>query len=368
MKKLLLTLIIVPIKFISLSAALPDSVFQYAGVQSHYGFIIPHSKTIKDISHTKPFGFELNYNRLHTSLNDWKVFNAYWISGIETRYFNYQNPDILGSVFDVSIFAEPVLRYRKKWLWSIRGGAGFSYHSKIYDEVHNPLNFFFSSRIAFPLYVDLRLKRQIAPASFLCLSGCYNHISNGGIKLPNKGMNFPTLALGLEVYQNDIPVLEGKFIPDKEKIRETFLTFQVLNSFKVLDKTEELPEKLAFIYGFHSRISRSLSAFYALNAGAECIFDGYIRETILREQTNIDYKRIALTFGQEFLLGKMIFSQYFGAYLYSPFKSNHFAYQKYELFYKLSQRLLAGVFLKAHLQVAELMGININYKIQLTKH
>ncbi len=368
MRNLICILFICLINSSILNGSNSDSIFVYAGIQSHYGFIIPHSAVIKDISHTRPYGFEINYSRLHTSYNDWRIFNAYWISGFESGYFNFQNPDILGSIFEIGIFAEPILRYRRNRLLSIRGGAGFSYHGKIYDEIENPLNHFFSSRIAFPLYVDLRLKQRIASNCFLTLSGCYNHISNGGFKLPNKGMNFPTLALGIEIYQKKIPNLQSGFSSGhKEKINETLLNIQLLTSVKVLGKTEDLSEKPAFIIGFHSRVSRRISPFYALNAGAECIFDYYIKETIQREQSDLDFKRLAVTVGQDFLLGKIIFTQYFGAYIYSPYTANHKIYQKYELLYHFSNKFLMGVFLKAHLHVAELMGLSFNYKLKLNK-
>ena len=47
----------------------------------------------------------------------------------------------------------------------------------------------------------------------LTASGNYNHISNGGLKQPNKGINYPTLALGLDYIPN--PIL----IQNREKRR-----------------------------------------------------------------------------------------------------------------------------------------------------
>ena len=339
--------------------------FVYIGTQAHYGFIIPHSQAIKDISHTRPLGFEISRNKLRTSFKDWQVLNAYWISGFEARYFNYQNPDILGGVFDLSIFAEPVAWHWRKFLFTIRGGAGVSYHTKIYDEVENPLNQFFSSRISFPLFVDIRFKYRVSNYTFLTLAGCYNHISNGGFKLPNKGMNFPTLALGMEFYRQAFPDLYHNYSSVVQRNKPGALwIFQTLTSIKVLSASGDLPEKPALIYGFHTRVSKPLGPFYAVNGGAEIIFDGYIKETIRREGAGIDYKRFALTFGQDFMLGRMFITQYLGAYLYSPYKAGNAIYQKYEVAYKFPPRLMVGVYLKSHLQVAELMGVSLNYIIK----
>lgn len=336
------------------------------GVQGHYGFIIPHSASIREVSHTSPVGIELSCNTLHTSLEKYRVFNAYWISGMEARYINFQNRDIVGGVFDVTLFAEPVVSFGRNYLFTIRGGGGISYHSKIYDPVLNSKNMFFSSKLNFPLFIDARFKYRIGEKTFFTTSACYNHISNGGIKQPNKGMNFPTLALGIEYYRNQFPSLNGDFKSDFGFDKpDAYMVVQGLTSVKVLGSVDALglPEKPAFIYGFHTRFVKPLSFYYALHGGAELIIDGYIKETISRENLGTDYKRLAITAGQDFMLGKMVVTQLLGYYVYSPYKARNAVYQKYELAYKVLDKMMIGVYMKAHLQVAELMGVNVSWKL-----
>jgi hypothetical protein len=339
---------------------------RYVGFQAHYGFIIPHSESIEEVSHTNPFGFEINLNMLHQSFDEWKVFNAYWISGIRAAYFNFQNPDVLGDAFLMTLFAEPVLFFREKCLLTVRLGAGISYHSKVYDPEDNPLNMFFSTKINFPLYVDARFKIRTGDRSFFTVSGCYNHISNGGFKQPNKGMNFPTLAAGIEINDEPFPFLKKQYSGDHKPTHGPGLILQFLTSVKVLEESENYPEQPAFIYGFHTRLIWPLGYIYSLNAGAEMIIDNYIKESVEREGGGTDHKRIAVTLGQDFNFGNVIFTQYFGFYVYAPYKAMDPVYQKYELSYRVHKNLIAGVFLKAHRHVAELMGITVNYHLPLT--
>jgi hypothetical protein len=346
----------------SICLANPDTIpHLFTGFQAHYGFIIPHSQAIEPVSHTKPFGFEIDLNRINTSFRSWSVFNAYWISGVQAGYFNFQNPGVLGGAFVLTAFAEPVLSCGRNHIVSVRGGGGISYQTKIYDQVENPLNQFFCTRISFPLYVSVKFKYRLSAKTFITLSGNYNHISNGGIKQPNYGMNFPTVSMGIEYFPNSIPDLSRKFssnlVVQKPGI---FYLIQVLSCYKVLDKTDIYPEKAAFVFGLHARIAKQIRTYYALNAGAELILDGSIKETIKRENLPVDYKRFALTAGQDFLLGKMIFTQYLGFYIYSPYKAKNTVYQKYELACKVLPNLLLGVYLKAHTSDAELMGINVS--------
>lgn len=343
--------------------------YQTYGFRAHYGFIIPHSAAIEAVSHTNPYGFDLSINKLHTSYNRWQVFNAYWFSGIQAGYFNYQYPEVLGSIFDITVYAEPVLTHGKNYFFTVRGGAGFSYHTEYYDREENPLNQFFSTPFNFPLFIDLRFKYRIAGKTYFTVSGCYNHISNGGFKQPNKGMNFPTLALGLERFSNSLPVLDHNYISGLEVPKPGLsLTFQALTALKILEETEEFPEKAVFVYGFNARFAKQIRTWYALHVGAEIVIDGYIKGIIEREGTGLDHKRVALTAGQDFLLGKVVFTQSLGFYVYSPFRGRRPVYQKYELGYRITPALTAGVYLKAHLQVAEMMGFTFSYSILRKAH
>jgi hypothetical protein len=362
MKQLLLIIL----TFLTLQEGLyagSDSVkLDYIGMHTHYGFIIPHSRSIRDISDTNPYGFEVSYNRLHSSAEKFRVFNALWSSGLRLQYFNYQNPDILGEVISLSIYAEPVVLHKRNFIISVSGGTGLSYHTKVYDEIENPLNMFFSSRLAFPLYVDIRFKYKVADKYFISLSPSYNHISNGGIRKPNKGMNFPTLSLGIERFYQALPTYDKLHPKVSDQTKPSpFFILQALSSVKVIGGHGGAPEKTAFIYGLHARYSYPLGIIYSVNGGMEFIRDGYIKQSLLAEQRQADHKSLALTLGQDFLLGKMIFTQFLGIYLYSPFIPPDPVYQKYELAYRFNKHLSAGVFLKAHLHVAELMGVQVSW-------
>ena len=177
-------------------------------------------------------------------------------------------------------------------------------------------------------------------------------------------MNFPTLAFGVERFHKAVPDLNHNYATEPAAIKSGVSLFiQSILTVKILEEEGVFSEKTLFIYGFHFIVSKQLRTYYALNLGSEMIFDGYIRETIRREKTDLDYKRIALTAGQDFLLGKVIFSQYLGFYVYSPYKARNPIYQKYQLAYKFTPFLIAGIYMKAHMQVADMMGISLSYVI-----
>jgi hypothetical protein len=152
-------------------------IHSFTGIDFHYGFIIPHANEIEAISVTKPIGVQLEIGRLNRSLAGWEIFNRYLISGVQAGYINFQNPEVLGSAFVLSTFAEPFLNYGNRLLFSLRAGAGLSFHTKKYDRLDNPSNQFFSTSISFPVYLNLKFRLRISNNIFLNLSGNYNNIS-----------------------------------------------------------------------------------------------------------------------------------------------------------------------------------------------
>lgn len=334
---------------------------RFAGVNIQYGFILPHSVVIEPVSHSNPYGVLFEIGSLSKSYNSWAVFNTFWTAGLQAGYYSFDNPDTLGGAIVLTGFAEPVLLSRKRFVMSVRAGGGVSYHTKIYDANANPANQFFCTRISFPIYVSLRFKYRISPNIYLTLSGFYNHISNGGVKQPNYGMNFPTVALGFDYYSP--PLSQGPFYLTDTKVKGSgfFLMAGILSAYKVVDPTEVYPEKGTVSYGFYARGMKMLKTWYSVNAGAEMIADNAIKETIRREGSGLDYKRVAITVGQDFHFGKVIFTQYMGFYVYCPYKAKNTVYQKYELFYRFSRNISAGFFMKAHTSDAELMGVAFNY-------
>ncbi|HLP72257.1 MAG TPA: acyloxyacyl hydrolase [Bacteroidales bacterium] len=328
----------------------------FIGSQAHYGFIIAHSDSIAAASHTNPTGIEIDLNWLHTNYDSWKVFRHYNISGIQLGYYNYGSPDIVGKSYLLSFYTEPILSRGNRYYFSVRAGAGISYQTKVFDFVTDTLNKFFSTRLAFPLNLSARFRYRLSPELYLTASAVYNHISNGAVKVPNFGINFPTAALGLEYFPKQLPAFDQGYTPSASgKMRQQYFLVQMIEGYKWVYG------EATWSYGLGIRYGMQLRNYYALNAGAELLLDGSIKRMRSVLERSFDYKRFGLTFGQDFILGKITFSQMLGVYLYSPYKPKHPVYQKYELSYKIIKPLNAGIYLKAHTSDADMFGFMVNF-------
>ncbi len=345
--------------FITGSLAQNDTINPaYFAVKPQYGFILPHSKTIRDLTHTNPYGIEGEYGWYLTQKEDWLRCNCYSRAGVSFLYIDYANPSVLGQSMNLILYAEPLLTYKSSWMASVRMAAGLSYITKVYDEQKNPENFFFSSHLSYLVHLDLNLTKFITDDSFLFLFAKYNHISNGGVKKPNKGMNFPMFGLGMGYNLNSLNFPEKKKIPLEKPVPVvpvggTFMTGRTIHT----KDTDEY--KLAV--GLFAKGRRKISRLNAVTFGVEGVYDRSLYSLDEARSNLLSNSYYSLLAGHAFVFGKFVFSQEWGLYLYAPFYERHNFFQRYSLTYNIWNHFRAGVTLKAHAEVAENFNVLITY-------
>lgn len=365
MKQKYYLVVIVWVLFGSSLFALPsDSIKKpfSLGIKVHYGTILPHSELIRPLAFNNPYGIEADFSWLNHSEKSIKQMNCYYYSGVAVNFIDFGHPKI-GQSVNAWYYFEPLLRFQKKLGFGIRSGVGMSYLSSVYNEDTNPENKFFASHIAFLLLVEFKTKYKISNKFELTGSVCYNHISNGGIKQPNYGMNFPTLTIGADYHFNPVelkPIIKEKLDAAKKIWK---LKVETLASIKVQNKTEDFEEKAFFAHGMTAFANKRIGKFSALNFGTEFFNDSYVKEEISRAGLDEDHKRAAAFLGHDLIFGKINFTINFGFYFYAPYAAKDPYYQKYLLQYNFSERLYAGGFMLAHGDAAEIMGFNVGYAI-----
>jgi hypothetical protein len=331
------------------------------GIRTHYGFIIPHSKAIAGVSNSNPFGMELNINKLLIKPTSWQKCYCESQVGISLSYFNFNSPTILGDALSSTVYFEPFIAARKKMFYSVRGSLGLSYLTRIYDLQNNPENQFFSMPVSFLLGVTFNAYYRLNNHTLLNLALNYNHISNGGFKQPNKGMNFPTIGVGIDYSWQTMRIpSRANFVktPINKQLRKQIWAF---GSLKTVNEPDSLPNEHAVIYGVAANIGKQIGRYHALHIGAELTADGFAKTTIARQKQDKDYHQFTVFVGHELLLGKFIFSQQIGVYLYNPFHRTDAIYQRYGLAYQVYKHLLIGATLKAHRQAADVFDIRVGW-------
>jgi hypothetical protein len=319
-------------------------------VKPQYGIILPHSSRVEHLANTNPFGLELEYSWLMLKEKNWQQCNCYSKTGISFLYVNYDNPVVVGSSYNLIGFAEPFFIRSNRFLFSARMGFGVSYLDKIYDSEVNPGNTFFSTHINFIVHIDINAYYQLNDQYSLIAYAKYNHISNGGVKKPNYGMNFPMFGLGLNYYPS------GKIIfpyhEKKEFDPEYFYNIYSFGMVKKIKEDEYFLEETTFVFGLYGLAGRAISKLNGFSIGLEYINDGGAKEEISRKGLSDDHQKISGLIGHHLLFGKFDLSQYWGTYIYAPYKSGNF-YQRYSLTCTFTKHILGGVTMKAKGDVAD---------------
>lgn len=333
----------------------------FYGIKSHYGFIIAHSPELKPISQTNPFGVQVEYSKLKISDKAWKTCHCYGRSGFSFAYYNYNNPSVLGSSYNLIYYVEPYFTYRGPLKFSLRGSIGATYLDKTFDEETNPENLLFSTNLSFYLGLTLSLNYHINNQYAINLSTHYNHISNGGQKQPNKGMNFPTFSVGVDRIFNYSKLTKK---PDSLRYYDRSLQWY-LGAFGSLRSSDRVAEASNHpLIGFMGGVLKPLSGINGINAGTEVWYDYSDAKIAENIEVNDSAFSSAITLGHHFSFGNFYFLQQFGFYITRPknIQSNSL-YQRYSFWYSIgkNKRITLGASLIAYGKVADHMDGRLIY-------
>jgi hypothetical protein len=145
-----------------------------------------------------PWTIQLDFGIVKATRRAWNYCNCYSQNGLSLSFINLDNPANLGHAFTVTGFIEPYLVNYKKFTLSLRGAAGLAFLDKVYDSLTNRDNIFVSTHLSFMLGIGANLSYRISDYVKLKAGYHLNHISNGGRRDPNDGMNFIGYNVGLE--------------------------------------------------------------------------------------------------------------------------------------------------------------------------
>jgi hypothetical protein len=320
----------------------------YVSGMLNYGNIILHSQDLRPIGASYPIGISVDYGKHKSSQKAWDACNCYPRSGVSLSFWDFDNREVLGYGITGMYYIQPVFGAKNRLSFSLRAAAGLSYQSKPHDEEKNPDNLSYSTYLAIPLQLGLAAHFRLNKQWTIDLQGVLNHISNGGLNEPNKGINWPTVGLGVSRYFK-VPEFKDRAKNDwHETVNEldridinTFTTYHSPNSGKYV-----------FSWGMEGKYLRRVSRLSNLSIGSEYMFDNQKAETA-SDGIEISGHNLGLAIGHEFVLGRILFAQQFAAYLIKPESQKNDVYQRYTLVYRISKRFNAGVGLKSHGHVAD---------------
>jgi len=333
-----------------------------AGMQ--YGSVFAHSPAVQNTKGSHPFGVEAIIGWQRNDAAAWNLCNCFPRTGLLLAYYDYDN-NVLGKSVNAAYFLEPTYRLGKRLFFSFKGVAGLSYLTNPFDSTKNPTNQSYSTKINQYLVVGVGLWLRIADHFWLNPSVNYQHQSNGGLKQPNKGINWPTAGLAV-IYQKDPrPYYTG--IRTKEKFWRNYSVRWDIGLFGIakrsLTENQNSSRRLPVV-GVSFNGSKQVGRISALSIGTEIFYDEALRVQLKQDSIEASPVRAGILVGHEFLLGKFLFSQRLGVYAFDQTPYYDRLYHRWGIHYRFNKRLGIGFHLLAHRQVAEFIDLRITYSIQ----
>lgn len=334
------------------------------GAYGQGGFIMSHTASVRHLAVSHPTGFELNVQRQTTGSAPWHAWYRYPKVGLALVYYDYHNP-MLGQSYAASVYINKAFWRTARQELNFRVGTGLGYFPVRFDQATNHKNTMMGSRLNATMQLRLEYDRALTSHLGLLLGLGFSHYSNGATSKPNLGINVPTVLLGLNYHQQrafqPLPAAPGAEPTD---IGRTF--FNVSTSYGFKQRNENDRQKYS-VYSVTLAAGRRLNRKSNLLVGVEGFNDrslvAQLRDTASTDARPPDVKKAGVYVGHELLFGRLAVVSQLGCYVYNPYKSNKFYYERIGLKYHFTDRLFGNVDLKVHGAAADVIEWRIGVKL-----
>ncbi len=336
-----------------------QSAHQRFSLESGVGFIIPHSKAIAEVSNYRPLSIQMNYSKILTSEKSWQVCYCTPIVGLISFYHRYGNPTILGIGAGAMAMVQPMFGLNKTWSYGLRLAGGPVYLNKVFHPEQNPDNLFFSSTVSAILQGGFELHYRMQDRWGIYGHAVYNHISNGGLKEPNKGMNYPTILLGIAFYPKgllSIPTYPYNRSWENEQPWSAGLG--VLYSAR---STGDLYAKRLHVYGIDASVHYRHGILGESRLGVEWVADAKRSRNAQERGGQLSEHHLGIHAGEYLMAGKFSLGLAIGAYIWNRDPSKDPVYQRYQLSTDIHKNIRLSLTLRVHRSVADFADLRLTY-------
>ncbi len=252
----------------------------------------------------------------------WASYYGYPKFGMTMVFGDFGNPNELGNV--VGLMPEMTFTIRKTRNIPIHLtlGWGYSYWTKKYDAITNPNNMAIGANLtnmaSFSATIPICLSKTIQ----MNIGVSTTHFSNGHYRMPNNGINIPSVVIGINIGNDTIQAKpeSEKFIFSKWQY--VFQTGMGLHDFG--DGSKPIGGPLYPVYAFTGggvkQINHSGKFHTGVYLNYYTDFFDYVKEKQLLTNQQTAYAITGSVYlGYEFILGKFSLMVESGWYIWNPF-------------------------------------------------
>ncbi|MES2388215.1 MAG: acyloxyacyl hydrolase [Bacteroidota bacterium] len=340
----------------------PDEQRNAVTTNIHYGFVLRQNSAVSHLARRHTAALSLDYSAPALMSPAWRHVYGYADIGITLNHFYTGNYAVMGNVTGIGFYAEPNMVNRRRHMLSFRVGTGLGYNPVVFNRQTNPTDVLMSSHISNMMQFIVKYRYRFTDnISFVAGLGL-THFSNGGIKLPNQGINLPTFSAGLRVSTgrevNKTIALPGSNATPGNPALPSFEkggSLQITGAFALVEVYPSGGSKYPYYIANAAWCYRkSLKTTWQF--GAE-----YFNNTSLPHFTNMPdsvklkgpYFRIGVFAGHELHFSRISLVTQLGYYAYNKTTVDPPLYQRLGIRYYIKPRFFAAIGLKTHYGAAD---------------
>lgn len=345
----------------------------------HNATILVHTKQVENTRGARPKGAAFEWSTLHSGYNTYKKWGFLSRNGLLISYFDFNTP-ILGKAYDAGYFIEPIFKLGNKAELRIKGTLGMGYLTNPNVNRRDSsatANFNYGSHLNAYLQLSVGASVHINKHFSAYLSGNFNHNSNSGFALPNRGVNYPSLSVGILYHSNNNRLPSYQRVKDNSWKKNNAMQYYVglFDAFKDGWTGVGSKYKKQLLIGGTAFAIKRVSNVNALTAGVEAYYDGGLALTKRSTNDNTSNFFASVLIGNEFYLSKFILSQQLGYHVYKNTDTYNEVYlkninavrnlyQRYGIAYQLTPKYRIGFNFFARADFADFFDFRLLYRIK----
>ena len=165
----------------------------------HYGFLIPHRPVMQPLAAGPVRALEVQAARFSRVWPEMQPRVQALHFGLSGTVWHLGNEELLGTGVSLAPFLSVPLVTGKAFQLVWQGKAGVGLVSKPFHRTINHRNVAIGSLLNGFMAVSLQSHYRIHRHGYFTLGLGFNHFSNGAWRMPNLGINLPTVNTGLEL-------------------------------------------------------------------------------------------------------------------------------------------------------------------------
>ena len=327
------------------------------------GVLMYHHKEMEILREKQVNAIEISWIFHANGDKLWHKFYHYPEYGLAYVLMDLGSPTILGYSHGVLPFVNfPLTSFNRKLSAGFRVGSGMSYITKKYHRTENFKNSAISTHINALVSFNLEGRYLITNDLSARLGFHLTHLSNGTLKKPNAGLNYPVMSFGLAYRyrdQKENNEYRLKFVDKQNRIQ--------LFGYGSYKEAKGAGGPKYNVGALSLEYTRPIKTLWRFGIALDMMYDE--SSAFLMEYKKIPYDSkwqtvsSGVTLSTEIMLDRLSAVVHFGKYIKNPSREGGTVYQRIGLRYRFAERFWMHLALKTHWGSADYIEFGLGYKI-----